>query len=131
MTSYFKELRNGSSKGKKVVLKHVGEGDNFASSRIVPLANDLVIWVIGGGYVAQGIMTLSITKREASEVESIVGRERLNRLCRTEIKGIKAGLRFAQSHLRVAKLENVVRVLGRNAESYTTINNIFPKTYSQ
>ena len=87
------------------MLQDVGKGDDFASAGIKPVADNLVVRVVGGGYVVQ-CSVLSLLDVQFQQVEAVVDGEVVTGIA--QVEGIEAGLSLFEGNLHFAGLQHLV-----------------------
>ena len=71
------------------MLQDVGKGDDFASAGIKPVADNLVVRVVGGGYVVQCSVLFRFFDVQFQQVEAVVDGEVVTGIA--QVEGIEAG----------------------------------------
>ena len=108
LLSDFEQVVDGFGNGEYVVLEHVDERDNLASTRIIAIADDLVVRIEGGSNEFQCAVFVGILQVKSEQVETVVDRE-LAVLC-AEVKAVELCLGLSQGQVERAHLENTVRM---------------------
>ena len=114
--------------GEYIVLQDVGKGDDLSSARVEAVPDDLVIGVVGRGYVVQGSVFFSLLDMQFQQVEPVVLREVFGRM---QVEGVEACLRLAQGNLQFAGLEHLGWVIGGEPEGQASVYNVFPQSECQ
>lgn len=79
------------------MLQDVGKGDDFASTGIKPVADNLVVRVVGGGYVVQCSVLFRFFDVQFQQVEAVVDGEVVTGIA--QVEGIEAGLSLFEGNL--------------------------------
>ena len=106
-----------------IMLQDVGESDDLTSARIQSVANDLVVGVVGRGDVVQGTVLLGLLHMQFQQVEAVVDGEIVSYVF--QVEGIEAGLCLLQGNFHFAGLQDLMGVIGREAESHSTVYDVF------
>ncbi|OAV71626.1 hypothetical protein Barb7_03170 [Bacteroidales bacterium Barb7] len=109
--------------GEDLIAENVGKGEEFAPFRIVAVAYDLIGEIVGGNEVAERAVGIGFLDGKAQEVEGIINREIAGEV--VQVKGVEAGLRFAQGVFGRACLQYVVRMTGREAQGLPAVHDVF------
>ena len=87
---------------ENVMLQDVGESDYLASTGIQTIADNLVVRIVGRGYIVQCSILFRLFHVQFQQVEAIVHREIVSGIA--QIEGIETGLRLFQGYLHFTGL---------------------------
>ena len=121
-------LAEGLGKRDDVVLEHSGKADDLAVlTFVVAVVDALVVGVEGGTDPTEGTVVFGIAHGDGLEVEGVVDLEGQGGvLC--WLKGIEAGLGFAQGDVGLAHLEYLVGMGWTDAQGESAIDDVFTES---
>ena len=111
------------------MLKYVGESNHLSSSRIDTVADNHIVWVVSRSDIVERAIGFGFFYRKFKQIKSIVEREVLPHIL--QVERIEAGLSFAQCHLHLAGLQNLVGVIRTDTQRKSAVNYVFTKSQRQ
>ena len=105
------------------MLQHTAERDDLAPAFIDAVADNLIHGVKGRGNALQRTVLVGLLDAQLEDVEAVVHLEVVAHM--THVQRIEACLGLAQCRFHLRGLQHLVRVIGRDAQRLTAVDDVF------
>ena len=108
------------------MLEHATERDDFPSSFIDTVTDDLVGGIISRGDIGQGTVFGSLFHTYFLNIKAVIHLEVIPHM--RHVEGIETGLRLRERRLHLRGLQHLCRMIGRHAEGLSAIHDILTQS---